>query len=168
MKKILIVFLTLFLVSCTSKYKNLQLSIGGNNSNSMYEVFEVQAGIPYPTYIDLFVGDNNEYIGFIYCIGIEDPKNPDYYAVNSIPYAASDGTPYVYYGHMNKVARNLYAVDGTFYLPSMKRCDNKIADDIDFYVYIKDNKVYFIFEKIDNYKDINNYINDYFEYKTIN
>ena len=168
MKKILSAILLVFLVSCSTKYKNLQLSIGGNNSNSMYEVFEVQAGIPYPTYIDLFVGEDNEYIGFIYCIGIEDPKNPDYDAVSTIPYAASDGTPYVYYGHMNKVPRNLYAVDGTFYLPSMKRCDNKIADDIDFYVYIKGKKVYFIFEEIDNYKNINNYVNDYFEYKTIN
>ena len=130
----------------------------------MYEVFEVQAGIPYPTYIDLFVGEDNEYIGFSYYMGLTEE---DYNVAVTMPYIDSTGVPYLYYGHMNKVARNLYAVDGTFYLPSMKRCDNKIADDIDFYVYIKGKKVYFIFEEIDNYKNINNYINNYFEYKTM-
>lgn len=138
-KKILVVVLTFFLFSCSTKYKNLQITKGNKFA---YEVFEDQEGIPCSCAIDMFVGENNEYIGFSYCMGLTEE---DYNVAVTIPYIDSAGGTYLYYGYMNKVARNLYAVDGTFYLPSMKRCDNKIADDIDFYVYIKGKKVYFIF-----------------------
>ena len=58
-----------------------------------YKVFEDQEGIPCPCAIDMFVGENNEYIGFSYCMGLTEE---DYNMAVTIPYIDYAGGTYLY------------------------------------------------------------------------
>ena len=93
-----------------------------------------------PSAIDLFIGENNQFIGFIYLYDIlateedilETPKD-------------EFGNSYVYYGKMTKITDSIYNVKGDF-MPSWRNQVPKVSEDIDFYVKLDYDKLFIIFD----------------------
>ena len=120
-----------------------------------FEIFE-EIGAYEPSEIDVFVGENNDSLGFIYLSDFNISLFPNIYNEDYVKWQHGSGTgSYVYYGKMNKVADNVYAVDGK-YPSDWYKLENLIADDIDFYAVFKKNALYIIFDQI----DIDNIYND--------
>ncbi|MGN0993066.1 MAG: hypothetical protein ACI4PE_04020 [Bacilli bacterium] len=134
------------IIDFTSKQK---MSYSCNNIDEQFNLLNIK----YPTVIDTFIGEDNNYLGFIY---LTECSDEEYEYIKDAIHRNEDGTAYLYYGYMNKIKDNLYAVDGDYLFPTWNEYENIVTKDIDFYVYIEDGKLYFIFdyiEDLDKYQD---------------
>lgn len=125
---------------------------GGPRLDKQFE----KIGIPSPSSIHLFIGENNDYIGFTYEFGYflieEDLKNKESFdcdAENSI---------YIFFGKMKKVSENIYSCSGS-YLPSLNQYENAVSEDIDFYAIEKNDKMYLVYDNL-SLDDLQNYTSE--------
>lgn len=99
-------------------------------------------GIP-PTYIRIIENDTVITWGVEAGLGINTENNP------------YGGT---FTGFMTEIAENIYAVDGDFfYLDYAGQYDNLVSEDIDFYIILKGDTLYGVFEPI-SVSDLEKYI----------
>ena len=134
------------IIDSTNKQK---MSYSCNNIDKQFNLLNIE----YPHVIDTFIGEDNNYLGFIY---LNECSDEEYEYIKTATHRNAEGTPYLYYGYMNHIKDNLYAVDGNYLFPTWNEHENIVAEDIDFYVYFEDDKLYFIFdyiEDLDNFKD---------------
>ena len=137
MKKIFTIILMLFLVACSANTndngsieteipvaneddKAFQTETPSTNIESNITKHKVRyscnnidkqfklLNIKYPHAIDTFIGEDNNYLGFIY---LTECSVEEYEYVKTATHRNEEGTPYLYYGYMNHVKDNLYAVD---------------------------------------------------------
>lgn len=113
-------------------------------------------GIPSPSTIHLFIGENNDYIGFTYEFGYflteEDLKNKESFVCNK------SGSIYVFFGKMTEISENIYSCSGS-YLPSLNQRKNAVSEGIDFYAIEKDDKLYLIYDEL-SLNDLQNYTSE--------
>ena len=110
-----------------------------------------------PSGVDLFIGENHDYIGFKYQNGITLPDN-SYEELRSTP-ESKFGVPYLYYGKLTRLSENVYSSQGN-YLSAWKYWDLTVSDDIDFYIVENDEKYYICFENL-SLEDLEKYRNEY-------
>lgn len=132
-----------------SNIEKHKMSYSCNNIDKQFQLLNIK----YPHVIDTFIGEDNNYLGFIY---LTECSDEEYEYIKNATHRNEEGTAYLYYGYMNKLKDNLYAVDGDYLFPTWNEYENIVAEDIDFYVYIEDDRLYFIFdyiEELDRYQD---------------
>lgn len=108
--------------------------------------------------INLFIGENNDQIGMIFEGGSltkEDLISHDYQFKSD-----EHGNIYVYYGKLNKIGENNYSCNGS-YVSYYKRAEDLIAEDINFYILEKEDRLYFIFEDL-SLEELKNYSSELF------
>lgn len=125
---------------------------GGKRLEKQFEMI----GLPAPSSINLFIGETEDYIGFTYQFGYnlteEDLKIKDTLICDEFK------NIYIYYGQIKKLSENIYSCNGN-YIPSLKQYENIIAEDIDFYIIEKNDKLYLIYDDL-SLDDLQNYISD--------
>lgn len=159
MKRLVILLLSLCIFGCSvppdtssNQAQAPNSSLSNDKSFESYEPISLygdvwlfsqfnEIGLAAPTTINIFIGETNNEIGFIYenaSIGSEEAKtlNKDQF-----------GNPYLYYGYLFKITDNIYISKGQF-ADSLGGFNNTVSDEIDFYLIQSNEKYYFCFEDL--------------------
>lgn len=191
MKKILVLILSLFLLSCNNienkSTQKVNENIVNNTLENSIEKKEENATNTYQkdgkcnttnlNFSDNFISNLDEYIwstktinfinnmkniGFIYEMGLNwNDEDIKYFEKNIHP-KDEYGNLYIYYGDLTELSDNIYASKGIM-PPSMQKDLKSISDKVDFYIKFEGNRVYFIFEDLTNKKLVNYIGNIYME-----
>lgn len=192
MKKIFVLILSLFLLSCNNiENKSTQkvnenivnntldnsITTQKNEDNLIQKVLRQSFVVDDPTYAKspmvkylkyppssiLLFYENKLQIGFIQEFETPEdniPENIKYYKNEAIKCEPSCGK-FSYFGYLTKISDNIYYSSKGIITPTRNSYLKTIKNDIDFYIVIKNDKYYFVFEDL-TLNELKNFESDYY------
>lgn len=98
-------------------------------------------GLMGPSAIDLFIGKDKQFLGFLYLYDISATEED----ILEMP-KDEFGNTYVYYGKMTKISDLIYSVKGD-YISSWKNQVPRVSENVDFYLKLEYDKLFIIFDE---------------------
>ena len=129
-------------------------TLGNINDNNIFPNTELNT----PSYINLFIGEEKNQIGFIYEYGLDMTDQE----CKSLDYMPKDeyGNTYLYYGTLTQLANNVYGSIGDFQ-PIWDDYEQVVNDKTDFYIVLQEDKLHIVFEEM-SIEELQNYTSDYY------